>query len=108
MSLWGSPAAEKRGIFWPRAMEFMVSIVEMPVWIISSGYVRSAGLMDAPVMSTNCSASTGGLQMIVTSMSPSVNDEYWGTSERHAQDQPSNDCRVWQGECVLEAYVFLR
>ena len=37
MSLWGRPAAEKRGIFWPRAMEFMVSIVEIPVWIISSG-----------------------------------------------------------------------
>jgi len=31
------PAAEKRGIFWPLAMEFMTSIVEMPVWIISSG-----------------------------------------------------------------------
>lgn len=32
-----SPAAENNGIFWPRAMEFMTSIVEMPVWIISSG-----------------------------------------------------------------------
>jgi hypothetical protein len=32
-----APAAEKSGIFWPRAMEFMVSMVEMPVWIISSG-----------------------------------------------------------------------
>ncbi len=31
MSLCGSPAAEKSGIFWPRAMEFMVSMVEMPV-----------------------------------------------------------------------------
>ena len=37
MSLCGSPAAENRGIFCPRAMEFMVSMVEMPVWIISSG-----------------------------------------------------------------------
>ena len=34
---WPSPAAEKSGIFWPRAMEFITSIVEMPVWIISSG-----------------------------------------------------------------------
>jgi hypothetical protein len=32
-------------------MEFMVSMVEIPVWIISSGYVRSEGLMEAPVMS---------------------------------------------------------
>ena len=31
MSLCGRPAAEKSGIFCPRAMEFMVSIVEMPV-----------------------------------------------------------------------------
>jgi hypothetical protein len=36
-SLWGKPAAEKMGIFCPRAIEFMVSIVEIPVWIISSG-----------------------------------------------------------------------
>jgi hypothetical protein len=26
------------GIFWPRAMEFIVSIAEIPVEIISSGY----------------------------------------------------------------------
>jgi hypothetical protein len=26
------------GIFWPRAIEFMVSIAEIPVEIISSGY----------------------------------------------------------------------
>lgn len=31
------PAAEKSGIFCPRAIEFITSIVEMPVWIISSG-----------------------------------------------------------------------
>lgn len=31
------PAAENRGIFWPRAMEFITSMVEIPVWIISSG-----------------------------------------------------------------------
>ena len=61
MSLCGRPAAEKSGIFWPRAMEFMVSMVEMPVWIISSGYVRSAGLMEDPLMSKYVSASTGGL-----------------------------------------------
>ena len=30
MSLWGNPAAENKGIFCPRAIEFMVSIVEMP------------------------------------------------------------------------------
>ena len=27
----GLPAAEKSGIFWPRATEFIVSIAEMPV-----------------------------------------------------------------------------
>ena len=32
MSLWGRPAAEKSGIFWPRAMLFIVSIVEMPLF----------------------------------------------------------------------------
>ena len=37
ISLCGRPAAEKSGIFCPRATEFIVSIVEMPVWIISSG-----------------------------------------------------------------------
>ena len=36
-SLWGKPAAEKIGIFWPLAMLFIVSIADMPVWIISSG-----------------------------------------------------------------------
>lgn len=40
----------------------MVSIVEIPVWIISSGYVRSAGLIEAPLISKKVSASTGGLQ----------------------------------------------
>ena len=30
MSLWGNPAAENKGIFCPRAIEFMVSMVEMP------------------------------------------------------------------------------
>ena len=38
ISLWGKPAAEKRGIFWPLAMEFMTSMAEIPVWIISCGY----------------------------------------------------------------------
>ena len=37
ISLCGRPAAEKSGIFCPRATEFMQSMVEMPVWIISSG-----------------------------------------------------------------------
>ena len=36
-SLWGRPAAEKMGIFWPLAIEFIPSIAEIPVWIISSG-----------------------------------------------------------------------
>lgn len=36
-SLWGSPAAEKMGIFCPLAILFMPSMAEMPVWIISSG-----------------------------------------------------------------------
>lgn len=36
-SLWGSPAAEKMGIFCPLAMLFIPSMAEMPVWIISSG-----------------------------------------------------------------------
>jgi hypothetical protein len=35
--LCGRPEAEKMGIFCPRAIEFMVSMVEIPVWIISSG-----------------------------------------------------------------------
>ena len=30
-------AAEKMGIFWPCTMEFMVLIVEMPVWIMALG-----------------------------------------------------------------------
>jgi hypothetical protein len=38
ISLCGRPEAEKMGIFWPRAMEFMVSMAEIPVEIISSGY----------------------------------------------------------------------
>jgi hypothetical protein len=37
ISLCGRPAAEKIGIFWPRAIEFMVSMAEIPVEIISSG-----------------------------------------------------------------------
>jgi len=32
-------------------MLFMTSMVLMPVWIISSGYVRSLGLMEEPLMS---------------------------------------------------------
>ena len=36
-SLCGKPAAENIGIFWPLAMEFITSIAEIPVWIISSG-----------------------------------------------------------------------
>ena len=36
-SLWGRPAAEKMGIFCPRAIEFIVSTALMPGWIISSG-----------------------------------------------------------------------
>lgn len=40
----------------------MTSMVLMPVWIISSGYVRSLGLIEAPLMSRKASASTGGLQ----------------------------------------------
>ena len=47
-SLCGRPAAEKIGIFCPRAMEFMVSIVEIPVCIISSGYIREYGLIGEP------------------------------------------------------------
>ena len=47
-SLWGRPAAEKIGIFCPRAIEFITSIVEIPVWIISSGYIREYGLMGEP------------------------------------------------------------
>ena len=36
-SLWGRPAAEKIGIFCPLAMLFIVSMADIPVWIISSG-----------------------------------------------------------------------
>ena len=46
--MWGKPAAEKIGIFCPRAMEFITSIVEIPVWIISSGYIREYGLIGEP------------------------------------------------------------
>ena len=60
ISLWGKPAAEKSGIFCPRAIEFMTSMVPMPVWIISSGYVRSEGLMEEPWMSRYTSGMTGG------------------------------------------------
>lgn len=35
--MWGRPAAEKMGIFCPRAMLFITSMGEIPVWIISSG-----------------------------------------------------------------------
>ena len=38
----------------------MQSIVEIPVWIISSGYVRACGLIGIPLMSRNSSASTAG------------------------------------------------
>jgi hypothetical protein len=38
ISLWGRPEEEKMGIFWPRAIEFIVSMAEIPVEIISSGY----------------------------------------------------------------------
>jgi hypothetical protein len=47
-SLWGRPAAEKIGIFCPRAMEFITSMVDIPVWIISSGYMREYGFMGDP------------------------------------------------------------
>ena len=36
-SLCGRPAAEKMGIFCPLAMLFIVSMADIPVWIISSG-----------------------------------------------------------------------
>lgn len=48
ISLWGRPAAEKSGIFCPLAIEFMTSIVDIPVCIISSGYVLSLGLIELP------------------------------------------------------------
>ena len=38
----------------------MQSIVEMPVWIISSGYVRICGLMGWPLMSRKSSGNTAG------------------------------------------------
>mmetsp|Transcript_83168 Transcript_83168/g.147250 ORF Transcript_83168/g.147250 Transcript_83168/m.147250 type:complete len:215 (+) Transcript_83168:98-742(+) len=60
MSLCGRPAAEKRGSFWPRTTEFIVSIALMPVWIISLGYTRDFGFRGAPLMSRNSSASTTG------------------------------------------------
>ena len=44
-SLCGRPAAEKMGIFCPLAILFMASMAEMPVWIISSGYIRDHGLI---------------------------------------------------------------
>jgi hypothetical protein len=44
ISLWGRPDEEKMGIFWPRAMEFIVSMAEIPVEIISSGYTWVASV----------------------------------------------------------------
>ena len=60
ISLCGRPAAENSGIFCPLAIEFMTSMVEIPVWIISSGYVLSLGLMGIPWMSKKASARTSG------------------------------------------------
>ncbi len=47
-SLCGKPAAEKIGIFCPRAILFITSIADIPVWIISSGYSRENGLIGSP------------------------------------------------------------
>mmetsp|Transcript_3536 Transcript_3536/g.10831 ORF Transcript_3536/g.10831 Transcript_3536/m.10831 type:complete len:204 (-) Transcript_3536:253-864(-) len=60
ISLWGRPAAENSGSFWPRTTEFMVSIALIPVWIISLGYTRDLGFRGAPLMSRNSSARTTG------------------------------------------------
>lgn len=37
ISLCGRPFAENKGIFWPLAIEFIVSMAEIPVYIISRG-----------------------------------------------------------------------
>mmetsp|Transcript_69950 Transcript_69950/g.176247 ORF Transcript_69950/g.176247 Transcript_69950/m.176247 type:complete len:204 (+) Transcript_69950:185-796(+) len=60
ISLCGRPAAENKGNFCPRTTEFIVSIAEIPVWIISLGYTRDFGFSGAPLMSKNSSASTAG------------------------------------------------
>jgi hypothetical protein len=46
ISLCGRPEAEKIGIFCPRAIEFMVSMAEIPVEIISSGYTCDVSARD--------------------------------------------------------------
>ncbi len=58
--LWGRPAPEKSGSFCPRTSVLSTSIVEIPVWMKSSGYSREAGLMGLPLMSTRFSGRTAG------------------------------------------------
>jgi hypothetical protein len=43
--LCGRPDEEKMGIFCPRAIEFIVSMAEIPVEIISSGYTWSSSAL---------------------------------------------------------------
>mmetsp|Transcript_10501 Transcript_10501/g.16807 ORF Transcript_10501/g.16807 Transcript_10501/m.16807 type:complete len:207 (+) Transcript_10501:1257-1877(+) len=108
ISLCGNPAAENSGIFCPRAMEFITSMVEMPVWIISSGYVRSDGLMDEPWMSSIASGITGGPPSMGTpeplKMRPSMSSDtgVLSTSPVNSSfvlrpstpDVPSNTCTM--------------
>jgi len=59
-SLWGRPAPEKMGSFWPRTRVLVPSMVEMPVWINARGFSREAGLMAAPAISLNTSGTISG------------------------------------------------
>ncbi len=53
--LWGSPAPEKIGSFWPRTRVFITSMFESPVWMNSLGSSREYGFMAFPVISSRCS-----------------------------------------------------
>ena len=48
------------GIFWPRAIEFMVSMAEMPVSIMALGQSQEKGLMGMLLMSRQASGNTLG------------------------------------------------
>lgn len=60
ISLCGRPLAEKSGIFYPLAIEFITSIEEIPVYIISYGYILLYGFIGIPYISKNSSANIYG------------------------------------------------
>ena len=59
-SLWGKPEPEKIGSFWPLTKVFIPSMVEIPVWINSSGNSREAGFIGLPLISNSSSGIISG------------------------------------------------